>query len=51
MSLLIYDKELLELMEDFYVVTGMKIGLFDENYNELMSYPAREKSFCVQMRK
>ena len=51
MSLLIYDKELLELMEDFYVVTGMKIGLFDENYNELMAYPAGEKSFCVQMRK
>ena len=42
MTLLFQDKELLELMEDCHLLTGMKIVLFDENYTELAAYPASE---------
>ena len=31
MTLLFQDKELMELMQDFYILTGIKIVLFDEN--------------------
>ncbi len=51
MTLLFQDKELLELMEDCHLLTGMKIVLFDENYTELAAYPASETSFCACMRK
>lgn len=50
MPLLFSDKELLELMKDFYTLTGIRIVLFDVNYNELFSYPANKKTFCSQMR-
>lgn len=51
MSLLIYDRELSELLEDFYILTGMQIGIFDRDCNEVMSYPKDEKHFCAYMRK
>ena len=35
MAILFYDKELNDLMENFYILTGMKIVLFDENYQEI----------------
>ena len=50
MSLLIHEAELLELMQDFYTLTGMRIILFDEHYNELLSYPPKEKTFCFCLR-
>jgi len=50
MTLLFQDKELMELMQDFYVLTGIKIVLFDENYTELISYPLDKKTFCMHMR-
>ena len=50
MSLLFQDKELIELMRDFYTLTGIKIVLFDVNFNELFSYPTTPKTFCSQMR-
>lgn len=50
MTLLFHDKELMELMQDFYVLTGIKIVLFDENYTELISYPLDKKTFCMHMR-
>lgn len=50
MSLLFEDKELMELMQDFYVLTGVKIVLLDENYTELISYPLDKKTFCMHMR-
>ena len=51
MALLFHDKELLELMENFYVLTGMRIVLFDENHIELISYPENTETFCSCMRK
>lgn len=50
MSLLFQDKELIELMRDFYTLTGIKIVLFDVNFKELFSYPDTAKTFCSQMR-
>lgn len=50
MSLLIHETELLELMQDFYTLTGIRIILFDEHYKELLSYPPKEKTFCFCLR-
>ncbi len=48
--LLLHDKELTDLMEDFYVLTGIRIVLFDKDFNEVASYPQDKKSFCSCMR-
>lgn len=50
MPLLLHDKELTELMEDFYVLTGIRIVLFDKDFNEVASYPQNKNSFCSCMR-
>ncbi|MBE6608876.1 MAG: helix-turn-helix domain-containing protein [Ruminococcaceae bacterium] len=50
MALLYHETELLELLEDFYTLTGIRIILFDENYNEILEYPPKEKTFCFCLR-
>ena len=50
MSLLLQDRELTELMQDFHIVTGIRLALFDEHCNELLSYPAREDTLCACLR-
>lgn len=50
MSLTIQDGELLELMEDFYTLTGIRLALFDEYHTELASYPRNGEGFCARMR-
>ena len=50
MSLLLHDKELMELMENFHVLTGMRIVLLDEKHTELISYPLGNETFCACMR-
>lgn len=44
------NKELLDLMKNFYVLTGIRIVLFDEKYNEITSYPLEGTPFCSCMR-
>lgn len=51
MALLFHDEELTELMEDFYVLTGIRTALYDENCNLLISYPNGKETFCSCMRK
>ena len=51
MLLLHRDAELMKLMQDFYVLTGIRIALFDANGAELISYPKGEDTFCHCMRK
>ncbi|MBO5755097.1 MAG: PocR ligand-binding domain-containing protein [Clostridia bacterium] len=51
MALLLESTELTALMQDFYVLTGIRIVLFDEGGCELLSYPTGEESFCSCMRK
>ena len=50
MALSFHENELMELMKDFYTLTGIRIILFDEAYNELLAYPPKEKSFCFCLR-
>ena len=50
MTLFYLDEELLALMEDFYTLTGIKIVLFDTDYNELIAYPKDTRTFCTLMR-
>lgn len=42
---------LLNLMKDFYLLTGIKIALFDANGNEILSYPEEHCAFCALVRK
>ena len=50
MALSFQNAELMELMRDFNILTGMRLVLFDENYNELLSYPDADAMFCSCMR-
>ncbi len=50
MPSLTYNQDLLELMKHFYVLTGIRAVLFDENYTELVSYPRDGIPFCSCMR-
>ncbi len=42
--------ELMELLEDFYISTGMRIALFDERFCELCSFPAGKDTLCACLR-
>ena len=50
MNLEYNEQDLLELMKDFYILTGIRIVLFDLDYNELLSYPKHNCAFCSQMK-
>lgn len=43
--------QLLELMKDFYTLTGIRIVLFDDEYQELLAYPAENCEFCSQIKR
>ena len=51
MALLLHDKELTELMDCFYVLTKIRVALYDEKCNLLVSYPDANKSLCYNWRK
>lgn len=51
MQLLLYNKEFIELLENFYTLTGIRVVLFDESYTELVSYPSDKTTFCNTMKK
>lgn len=44
-------QELADLMENFYTLTGIRIVLFDEEYNEIFAYPKECLPFCLHMRR
>ena len=37
------------LMRDFYLLTGIKIVVFDREYNEVLAYPEGHSAFCARM--
>lgn len=43
-------EELTRLMEDFYAVTGQRLGLFDADYRILMEMPEPHGPFCALIR-
>ena len=51
MALIFQDTELMELMQAFHRLTGIRIILFDESCTELLSYPLGDETFCSFMRK
>jgi len=42
-------QKLLELMKDFHLLTGIRIVIFDNEYNEVLSYPEAHCDFCSIM--
>lgn len=50
MSIVFQNQELSDLMKHFYILTGLKIGIFDESYNGVFTYPECTP-FCAAMRK
>lgn len=42
-------QKLLELMKDFHLLTGIRIVIFDNEYNEILSYPESHCNFCARM--
>ena len=46
MSLKLDVARLKELMCDFYILTGLKIVIFDDECNEIQSYPDKHCMFC-----
>ncbi len=46
-----YDRQQLTgLMKDFYISTGMRIVMFDDEYRMLLSYPDHDCRFCSIMK-
>ena len=43
-------EQLMALMKDFHVLSGIRIVLFDDEYNELLSYPENNCAFCSRMK-
>lgn len=43
--------KLKSLLQNFYVLTAIRIAVFDENYKEVISYPPDISSFCTVIRK
>ena len=43
------SKEILDLMRDFYTLTGIRIVIFDSEFCELLSWPEQHCPFCARM--
>lgn len=43
-------KELLSLLKDFYLLTRIKIVIFDTEYEEIIAYPDSHCSYCKYLR-
>ncbi len=43
-------QKLNEIMKTFYEMNGIKIALFDSEYNEIMAYPKERCTFCSVVR-
>jgi len=51
MSININVEKLKDLMRDFYILTNIKIVIFDDQYNEILGYPDTHNAFCDIMQK
>ncbi len=50
MSLQLDTGQLQALLRDFHTLTGIRIVIFDEEYREILGYPARHSPFCTLMK-
>lgn len=47
-----FDKnQLLKLMKDFYVLTGIRVVLYDDEYRQLLSFPETDCAFCSKIKR
>jgi len=44
------QKQIETLMRDFFILTNIRIVLFDDIHSEVFSYPANRNEFCERMR-
>lgn len=44
-------EELKALLKDFHLLTGIRIAVFDEEYEELVAWPDQHCAFCARMHK
>lgn len=49
MILNIASEQMLGLIKAFYNLTGIKIAIYDNNFKEVLSYPAENSAFCKLM--
>ena len=38
------------ILRDFYVLTNIRIVIFDRHFRELMAYPGEKEGFCAILR-
>ncbi len=50
MSIKLSTDKLNDLLVSFYEMNGIRVVIFDSNYNEIMSYPPHKCSFCQSIR-
>ena len=44
-----FDKDqLLKLMKDFYILTGIRVVLYDDEYHQLLSWPEKDCAFAQE---
>lgn len=48
-TLTLNKTSLLELMQDFYILTGIRIVIFDSTYQEILAWPQSRCDFCRLM--
>lgn len=50
MKLEFNQEQLLKLMKDFYTLTGIRVVLFDDEYQLLLSWPQSDCAFCSNIK-
>ena len=50
MSLRTDNRQLIEILQDFHTLTGIKIAIFDDNRREILNYPAGHCDLCKIIR-
>lgn len=45
------SQKMFELLRDFYLLTGIKICIYDKSENEIAYYPEKHSGFCTLIRK
>ena len=49
MSLNMNVEKMKELLHDFYILTGIRVVIFDDKHNEILSFPETHSDFCKIM--
>ncbi len=44
------EKKLMDVLKTFHILTGLRLMLFDADYNKILSYPEEDCSFCAMIK-